>query len=311
MQQQGSSGVSWSSVHSKITDEIIEAIARGADEFAMPWHRRGSFVGRPVNAASRMPYRGVNVIALWVATEKRCYDSSVWATYRQWKALDGQVRKDEKGTVIVYFKEVEWGRRGQKPHRDDSDTMLVARPSWVFNGDQVEGWRAPEPEVMPVAEVMTRAEELVGASGAHIEWGGEYAGYHPTTDVINMPDREFFVATSTSHATENYYATLLHELTRWTGHASRLNRDLSDRFGDDTDAMEELATELGAAFLCADLCITNTPRLDYAAYVTSWLKVLRDDARAIFTVAAKASAAADYLIGLHVQGFPIRQVAAQ
>jgi len=126
-----------------------------------------------------------------------------------------------------------------------------------------------------------------------------------------MPDRELFVATSTSHATENYYATLLHELTHWSGHASRLKRDLINRFGDDAYAMEELVAELGAAFLCADLCITNTPRLDHAAYVSSWLKVLRDDTRAIFTAAAKASAAVDYLTGLHIHARPVGQVAAQ
>src|SRR5436309_216276 len=100
MQQQESGGFGGTNVHRMITDDIVEAIAWGADQFSMPWHRRSSFVGRPVNAASRMPYRGVNVLALWAATDGRCYNSSVWATYRQWKALGGQVRKDEKGTVI-------------------------------------------------------------------------------------------------------------------------------------------------------------------------------------------------------------------
>lgn len=311
MQQQESSGLGRSSVHSKITDDIVAAIAEGAGEYEMPWHCRGPMVGRPVNAASKMPYRGINVLALWVAAQKKSYDSHVWATYRQWKALHAQVRKEEKGTVIVFFKEVERPKRGSEPNEEGPETMLVARASWVFNGDQVDGWRTPEPEIMPVADVMTAAEELVDASGARIEWGGERACYHPIKDVINMPDRELFIATSTSHATENYYATLLHELTHWTGHASRLNRDLINRFGDDAYAMEELVAELGAAFLCADLSITNTPRLDHAAYVSSWLKVLRDDTRAIFTAAAKASAAVDYLTGLRLDLRPVGQVAGR
>src|SRR5258708_4719413 len=192
MQEQESSGFGRSNVHSKITEDIVAAIAAGAGNFEMPWHRRGRMVGRPVNAASKMPYRGVNVLALWVAAQKKCYDSHVWATYRQWKALNAQVRKEEKGTVIVFFKEIERTTRSDDRDEETPDTMLVARASWVFNGDQVDGWRAPEPEPMPVADVMIRAEELVDASGAVIEWGGERACYHPIKDVIKMPDRELF-----------------------------------------------------------------------------------------------------------------------
>ena len=105
--------------------------------------------------------------------------------------------------------------------------------------------------------------------------GHEQACYRPLADLIEMPDRERFIDTSTSNATENYYATLLHELTHWTGHPSRLNRELANRFGDEAYAMEELIAELGAAFLCADLGVTNTPRLDHAAYVNTWLKKWR------------------------------------
>ena len=183
MQQQESSGFSRSNVHSKITEDIVAAIAAGAGEYEMPWHCRGPMVGRPVNAASKMPYRGVNVLALWVAAQKKCYDSHVWATYRQWKALHAQVRKEEKGTVIVFFKEIERARRGNESDEEAPDTMLVARASWVFNSDQVDGWRAAEPAPMPVAEVMNRAEELVHATGADIEWGGERACYLKWTPV--------------------------------------------------------------------------------------------------------------------------------
>ena len=110
-----------------------------------------------------------------------------------------------------------------------------------------------------------------------------------------MPDRERFTGSATSTPTETYYATLLHELTHWTGHASRLDRDLSGRFGNEAYAMEELIAELGAAFLCADLSITNTPRPDHAAYIANWLEVLKRDKRAIFTAARKATQASDYL----------------
>ena len=93
----------------------------------------------------------------------------------------------------------------------------------------------------------------------------------------------------------SYYATLLHELTHWSGHASRLARELRSRFGDEAHAAEELIAELGAAYLCADLGIALEPRDDHASYLAFWLKVLRNDPRAIFTAAAHAQRAADFL----------------
>lgn len=311
MREQESSVVTRSSVHSKVTEDIIAAIAAGASTFEMPWHRGGSSLSRPTNAASTMRYRGVNVLALWVAAQKKGFSSGVWATYRQWKKLEAQVRKGESGSVIVFFKEVERSGQSNDPNDEGPRTSLVARASWVFNANQVTGWKPPELPFTSVAEVINRAEELISASGASIDWGHEGACYRPIEDFIAMPERGRFITTATSTATENYYATLLHELTHWTGHPSRLNRDLANRFGDNAYAMEELVAELGSAFLCADLGITNVPRPDHAAYVANWLNVLRDDTRAIFTAAAKANGAAEYLSGLHVSACPYRRKAGQ
>jgi antirestriction protein ArdC len=311
MREQDSSVVSRSTVHTKVTEEIIAAIATGAPKFEMPWHRSGSSSHRPTNAVSKMPYRGVNVLALWVAAQKKGFGSGIWATYRQWKKLEAQVRKGESGTVIVFFKEVERTGRDDDAEGEGTETILVARASWVFNAEQVSGWKPPEPPFVSTAEIVNRAEELLDASGACIDWGHDHACYRLIQDLIEMPHRERFVATSTSPATESFYATLFHELAHWTGHPSRLNRELANRFGDDAYAMEELIAELAAAFLCADLTITNAPRPDHAAYVASWLKVLGDDSRAIFTAAAKAHAAADFLIGLQTRAYPHRGKADQ
>jgi antirestriction protein ArdC len=310
MHEQEGTAVSRSTVHTKVTEEIIAAIAAGAPKFEMPWHRSGTPLGRPTNALSRMPYRGVNVLALWVAAQKKGYSSGVWATYRQWKKLDAQVRKGESGTVIVFFKEIERPQEGEEPDPGSSDAVLIARASWVFNADQVTGWKAPEPPFVSVAETINRAEELIDASGACIDFGHDHACYDKILDLIEMPDRERFIATSTSNATEAYYATQFHELTHWTGHPSRLNRDLSDRFGDNAYAIEELVAELGAAFLCADLGVTNVPRPDHGAYVSSWLRVLHNDTRAIFAAAAKAHGAAEYLTTLHTRAYPHRKAGA-
>lgn len=297
MQQQEVPIVTQKSVHVRITEEIAAAIAAGAPRYEMPWHGSGLRRGRPVNAASRIPYRGVNVLALWIAAEKRGYSNGAWATYRQWTALDAQVRKGESGSLIVFFKEVERTRVNDTGD-EATDNYLVARGSWVFNADQVKGWQAPPPPPRNPVEVLMKAEVFVQATGADIREGGEMACYLPAADYIEMPEHDRFTGTATSSATESFYATLLHELTHWTGHEKRLDRDLTGRFGENAYAMEELVAELGSAFLCADLGITNSPRPDHAAYVGNWIRVLDSDPRAIFLASARAGAAVDYLTGL-------------
>ena len=164
---------------------------------------------------------------------------------------------------------------------------------------QVEDFKLPEPQVPAnPAEVLTQVEAYVTATGARVAFCGEGAFYRLLTDTIHMPDRARFVGSATSSATECLYATLLHELTHWTGIKTRCDREFGKRFGDDAYAMEELVAELGAAFLCADLGIANTPRPDHAAYISHWLTVLKADKKAIFTAASKAAQAVDYLDGL-------------
>jgi antirestriction protein ArdC len=127
-------------------------------------------------------------------------------------------------------------------------------------------------------------------SGATIHHGGSKAYYRPSSDEIQLPPRRAFQSAS------NYYAVALHELTHWTGHSSRCNRQLVGRFGDAAYAMEELVAEMGAAYLCAHCRLDG--ELRHAAYLAHWLNVLRADKRALFTVAAKAQRAADYVLEL-------------
>ena len=164
----------------------------------------------------------------------------------------------------------------------------------VFNAEQIDGLPAryyaqAEPRLHPVERV-ERAERFFGRTGADIRHGGSMAYYAPQPDCIQMPAFESF------RDAESYYATLAHEVTHWTRHASRLAREFGrERWGDEGYSMEELVAELGAAFLCADLGLTPEVREDHAAYIASWLKVLRNDKRAVFTAAAHAQRAADYL----------------
>lgn len=292
-------------VYQKITDQIVAAMEAGAHRFEMPWHTSNP---RPVNVVSGKPYRGVNTLALWVAEQLNGYASGTWGTYRQWNSIGAQVRKGERAATVVFFKDLERPVDEDENEETKSRRSFVATAAWVFNADQVDGYTASE-VVPPVDKTrrLNQVEAFVAATQATIQERGHSACYNLTTDTIHMPERALFVGSSTSSATESFYSTLLHELTHWTGHPARLNRELKNRFGDAAYSMEELVAELGAAFLCADLGVTPSPRPDHAAYIQGWLSVLRQDQRALFTAASKASAASDYLFKLQPQ--PLEQAA--
>jgi antirestriction protein ArdC len=283
-------------VYERITDRVITAIEEGAGKWQMPWHRSG--VSRPLNAHTKKPYRGINVVALWAAADAYGYCSGYWATYKQWHELGAQVRKGERASLIVFWKELEREVEDEETGERERRKTLFARASWVFNVDQVDGWMPPAAPERNLVATLDQAEAFAAATGAQIRHGGDRAYYRRSDDHIQIPERERFTGSATSTPTEAYYATLLHELTHWTGHERRLDRDLSGRFGNEAYAMEELVAKLGAAFLCADLSLTNTPRPDHAAYIANWLEVLKRDKRAIFTAARKAAQASDYLASL-------------
>ena len=284
--------------YERITAEIVAAMEKGQKDFQMPWHQSAAHV--PKNATTRKRYRGINILALWATAMVRGYDSSYWATYRQWATLGGQVKRGEKATTIVFYKEVE--RSDPIPSEDTEGigTRWVARASWVFNEAQVEGLiskEAVDSEVNPV-DVLADADAFVSSVGATIIEGGDRALYKPSTDTIHMPDRYRFHGTDTSSATEAYYAVLLHELVHWSGHDSRLKRNLSGTFGAMAYAMEELVAEFGAAFLCADLGVSAQPREDHAVYLSSWIRVLKERSRAIVSATSAATAACQFLESL-------------
>jgi antirestriction protein ArdC len=284
-------------IHQHITDRIIAAIERGAGEFRLPWHRSAGNIMRPVNIASKKAYRGVNVLALWATAEEKAYTSGVWGTYRQWSEAGAQIRKGEKSAYVVFYKEITVAADGG--NSEETGTRLFARATPVFAAEQVDGWTPPTIDAPAIVITpIEQAEAFVTATGAAITHGGSRAFYRPSTDSIQLPPRDAFIGTATSSPAETYYSTLLHELTHWAGHETRCNRQLGKRFGDDAYAMEELVAELGAAFLCADLQITDEPRVDHAQYLGHWLTVLKADKKAIFTAASKASEAATFLAAL-------------
>ncbi len=278
-------------VYTRVTDSIIAAIEAGAGDFKMPWHTQGN-LARPFNVSSGRPYRGINTVALWVAAQATGYASPIWGTYKQWQEKGAQVRKGEKASTVVFWKVSDPASRDAESQNEDSDqphARVFARAYCVFNAQQVEGWEAPAMPALPQAARIAHAEGFFAALGATIKEGGARACYIPSKDEIHLP------AFAAFQDAVSYYAVLAHEATHWTAHASRCARDLKGRFGSESYAAEELVAELGAAFLCSDLALTPEPRPDHAAYIASWLKVLRSDPRAIFTAAAKAQAAADWM----------------
>ena len=285
-------------VYQYITDQIISCIEAGAPKYEMPWNA-GIAECRPINVVTNKLYRGVNILSLWAAQMKHGYKTGVWGTYKQWRAVGANVRKGEKGTMVVFFQD--GVRFGEDPNTEEPLTrrFVIVRVSWVFHMDQVYGWKIPDLGAMEdKTQVLERAERFVTSTKANVLSGGHHACYQPKEDIICMPHREYFEDSTTNSATQSYYATLLHELTHWSGHKDRLNRDLSLRFGSQAYAAEELIAEFGAAFLCADLGISPSPRVSHSAYIDSWLRLLKSDKKALFSAASKASQAAEYLVGL-------------
>jgi len=278
----------------RITQEIIARLEAGTKPWVQPW--RGVPVSRPLRACG-IPYRGMNVFWLWMVADMCGYASPYWMTYNQAKNLGAQVRKGAKSTIAIFYKsytkEVEAPDTGEKS--DEARRVLKAYP--VFNADQVEG--LPErfhPAVsLELVEPQGREAELdafFAAIPVNLRLQGCEAYYEPTPDRVTMPPASLF------SGFDHYYATLAHELSHWTGHSSRLARDLKNRFGTAAYAAEELVAELSSAMLGAELGLPVTHLDSHASYIEHWLKLLCEDDRAILTAAAKAEEASSLLLKL-------------
>jgi antirestriction protein ArdC len=275
--------------HTEITALILADLEAGVRPWTRPWSSAGP-VSRPLRHDGR-PYHGVNVLTLWAHAARCGYIRPNWMTFRQALVLGGSVRKGEKGASVVYAAPISHDEDAVDDTGSRRGGSFLKRYT-VFNLDQIEGLddRYPQPVQRPVTERIATAEAYFAATGADIRIGGDMAFYRPDVDTVHMPRFELFVDA------EAYYAVLAHEMTHWTGHRSRLDRDLTlGRFGDEAYAREELIAELGAAFICADLGLTLEPRPDHAAYIASWLRVLRNDKRFIVAAAAHAERAAKLL----------------
>nr|WP_024341952.1 zincin-like metallopeptidase domain-containing protein [Bradyrhizobium japonicum] len=286
-------------VYQRVTDKIIRDLEQGTRSWIKPWTpSSGQAVpARPLRHDGT-PYRGVNVLILWSEAITHGYSSATWMTYRQAQALGAQVRKGEQGASVVYAKAIERADDDPVTAEEAIRRIPLLRAYTVFNIEQIDGLSAqpaPVPAHEPTSTRIDSVDAFIAATTAKIVHKGNRACYLPSDDRIELPPYRQFIDTPTSSAAEGYYATLLHELIHWTSPKHRCDRDLGKRFGDNAYAREELVAEIGAAFLCADLGIALEPRSDHACYLASWLAVLKSDKRAIFTAAALAQKAVDWL----------------
>ena len=293
-------------IYTRVTDRIISDLESGVRTWLKPWsaeHTAG-IISRPLRH-NGIPYQGMNILLLWGEALEKGYVAPIWLTYKQAQELGGHVRKGEKSALVVYANKLTRTETDDKGEEVETQIPFMKGYS-VFNVEQIEGLPAhyyAKPEnPLPLSERLDHVERFLVNTGAKIRYGGNRAYYSPAQDYIQMPPFEAF------KDRESFYSTVCHESVHWTSHKSRLDRSFNaKRFGDNGYAREELVAELGAAFLSADLGITPEIREDHAAYIGYWLKVLQEDKRAIFSAAAHAQRAADFLQGL--QGKEVAEAA--
>ena len=295
-------------LYTKVTNDICRIIEnQKAGEWNMPWRKLG--LGSPRSMSTGKAYRGINWMILTIEqmeAERNQFDregnpikgfkSNKWGTFKQWLSYstdDNQVcvRKGEKGTTIFLWQPGTKPSKAMLARDPDAKPYLLAKTFTVFNRDQVGGLPAEDAPTGALTEHerWDQADAYFRAIGADVREDGDRAYYAPVQDYIAVPTLAQFPVR------DHFYTTMAHEHVHWTGHESRLNRELRNRFGDDAYAAEELIAELGAAFWGAQMGLEGAIRTDHAAYLASWLRVLKADKKAIVTAASKAQAAVDHL----------------
>jgi antirestriction protein ArdC len=293
-------GIQRDNLYREITDKIIAELERGIVPWVQPWTSGKQLcpLGLPVNGLTRRSYSSINILLLWSALEERGFASPYWVTFKQCIAMGGSVRKGEKGTHVYFADKF-------VPHKektrateagDEPNAIAFLKRYTVFNAEQCDG--LPKglivtPVAKPERQIVPEAEALIAATGADFRIGGDQAFYVPSEDFIRIPNQ-------TAYPDQiNYYRTAFHELGHWTGHKTRLDRNLTTKFGTVDYAREELVAEMATAFVCASLGIVPTVR--HADYIGNWLQVLKEDARAIVKAASLASKACDFILAFKAE----------
>lgn len=273
------------SVYDIITDKVINAMGNGV------WERPWKNVGQAIKLSNGTTYNGLNEILLAFDAMILGHRSPVWGTMKQWNARGCSVKKGATSTMITFYNMVERENEDGK-----KDTIPVLRYYRVFNASDVEGFDEDaflrRHKIVPQNEneKIESAEQLIRSVGPKIVHENlSRAFYSPARDYINVPKLSNF------RDSDSYYSTLFHELTHWTGHPTRCDREMKGGFGTPEYAFEELVAELGAAFLCMETGISREPRPDHAAYIKAWIKALKNDNKYIFKASRLAQKAVKWI----------------
>jgi antirestriction protein ArdC len=284
-------------VYIRITQKIISDLEKGELTWRKPWSSENlaDHVMRPLRWNDK-PYTGINTVMLWATAAEQGYLSPYWMTFKQATEMKARIKKGEKATTVVYADMIEKEFTDGEGKTELQKIPFLKQYS-VFNANQIEGlseayYATPAPNATNPEQRVEQLEQFFANTKARIITGTE-AVYYLSGDKIEMPPFECF------NNAAAYYSTLAHEITHWTRHPTRLNRDFNrKKWGDEGYAKEELVAELGSCFLAADLGIAPIPQEQHSAYIQSWLKVLKDDKRFIIQAAAFANKAAEYLASL-------------
>ncbi len=272
-------------VFERVTERLIEAMEEAQGNWTKPWI--GGGFGMASNAKTKQCYKGGNALLLGFM------GGGEWATFKQWQELGAKVKKGEKG--IGCIKWVNFSQEVPSIKLDGENAIysgMFPNCFTVFSANQVEGYEPESIEERTDVEKFAAAETIIEQTKAHIEWEAQdKAFYSPSRDKIGMPLLKQF------ETTEGYYSVLLHELTHWSGHSSRMDRFPSVGISTTEEyAFEELVAEIGAAFLLAQCGLCVEPRKDHAEYLSSWIKRCKKEPRAMFNAASKAQAAVDFIL---------------
>ena len=277
-----------------ITNKIIESLEKGKAPWQKPWIDMV-----PVNAVTGNYYQGINSIILSVEGEKLSEDGDPrWATKKQADSRGWTIRKGAKATtirvLILRDKKIMLPDTCAKSVSSSGKKPPIRRVFEVYHASQIQG-------IPPFVELKNKPivsnkilDRIIFYSSARIFEGGNEAYYSPRDDLIRMPYRSTFLDS------ESYYSTLLHELTHWTGHSSRLNRFFSWSLKPNSEAYarEELVAEIASMFLMLETGVRSTQEHfnNHIGYIASWISLLRSDPNAIFKAAQDARKATDFIM---------------
>lgn len=273
-----------------ITDTVIEQMENLGSDWLKSWSTNA--MSGHHNVISKKAYQGTNTFLTAISSFKNGFQSNQWGTYKQWQSKGHTVKKGSKGTDIIFFDKIKIEDKETEQER----FVPILKGFSIFNADQIQDyWSGSAIPEKPTFK-HEQTEQLVTNSQAIIKHGGNRAFYTSQSDFIQMPHKTDFKDVDGSNAMQNYYSTLLHELTHWTGHTSRLDRKLANKFGSNAYAFEELVAEIGSVFLTAMLGIEKKPQPNHAKYLNSWLEVLKQDKRAMVKAFGLAQKASDYIL---------------